>query len=116
VTSNTITLPGNAFTEGDAVTYLAPAAQTFAPANVDTAADTIGLQNHGFVTGQHVAYRTAGTPIGGLINASDTGVPSEDILCEATVFPPPGEPNKLKSLPQPTAILFRTTWLYPPSQ
>jgi hypothetical protein len=79
VTGNTIHLPGHGFTNGEAVTYHAPAAHTFSsgqvnvngnPANtieyVDQFFDAAGNPEPAFANGDVVQYNTNGTSIGGL--------------------------------------------------
>ncbi|MDB5862130.1 MAG: repeat-containing protein, partial [Ramlibacter sp.] len=69
IAADVITLAGHGFTDGQAVTYRAPPAASFATGRVDDATDTIGLApGHGFVTGDEVVYRSNGAVIGGLVD------------------------------------------------
>src|SRR5262249_33484669 len=94
VSGPTITLPGSSFTDGEAVTYDAPAPAPFSSGAVDVNVDSnhqisgndpganniyLGTNNgnnvivgHDFVTGERVIYEVAPgkAPIGGLTNGA----------------------------------------------
>ena len=90
--ANTIDLAGNPFSDGEAVTYVAPESERFAGAAVNApgeAANSITFQafafggddggggggggaGHGFAMGEHVTYRADGAKtVGGLVDGND---------------------------------------------
>ena len=72
--TDTITLAGHGFANGQAVTYRAPMAKGFTSGQVERQGkptDSIVINGHGLSTGQRVTYQTDGTPITGLTSGQD---------------------------------------------